>query len=255
MTGLAGKKALVTGGSRGVGRAIALEFARQGADVALVYRASDDLARAVAGEITAIGRKAVAIRADLKDASAAALAVERTIAELGGLDILAHSAGAQVEWVAVRDHDPGDWAGFVTNDLIGAFNIIQPAVRHMHGRKSGVVIAISSIAAQMCQARNSEGAAAKAGLEALIRVVAREEGRSGIRANAIAIGLTDTDQARQALEQWGPEATEKIIKAIPLGRMARPEEIAGMAAYLAGEQGAYITGKVIQVDGGQIICG
>jgi 3-oxoacyl-[acyl-carrier protein] reductase len=255
MTGLAGKKALVTGGSRGVGRAIALEFARQGADVALVYRASDDLARAVAGEITAIGRKAVAIRADLKDASAAALAVERTIAELGGLDILAHSAGAQVEWVAVRDHDPGDWAGFVTNDLIGAFNIIQPAVRHMHGRKSGVIIAISSIAAQMCQARNSEGAAAKAGLEALIRVVAREEGRSGIRANAIAIGLTDTDQARQALEQWGPEATEKIIKAIPLGRMARPEEIAGMAAYLAGEQGAYITGKVIQVDGGQIICG
>jgi len=238
-----------------VGRAMALEFARQGADVALVYRASDDLARAVAGEITAIGRKAVAIRADLKDASAAALAVERTIAELGGLDILAHSAGAQVEWVAVRDHDPGDWAGFVTNDLIGAFNIIQPAVRHMHGRKSGVVIAISSIAAQMCQARNSEGAAAKAGLEALIRVVAREEGRSGIRANAIAIGLTDTDQARQALEQWGPEATEKIIKAIPLGRMARPEEIAGMAAYLAGEQGAYITGKVIQVDGGQIICG
>lgn len=238
-----------------MGRAMALEFARQGADVALVYRASDDLARAVAGEITAIGRKAVAIRADLKDASAAALAVERTIAELGGLDILAHSAGAQVEWVAVRDHDPGDWAGFVTNDLIGAFNIIQPAVRHMHGRKSGVVIAISSIAAQMCQARNSEGAAAKAGLEALIRVVAREEGRSGIRANAIAIGLTDTDQARQALEQWGPEATEKIIKAIPLGRMARPEEIAGMAAYLAGEQGAYITGKVIQVDGGQIICG
>ncbi len=255
MTGLVGKRALVTGGSRGVGRAIALEFARQGADVALVYRTSDDLARAAATEITDMGRKALAIRADLKDAAAAAQAVERTIGELGGLDVLAHSAGAQVEWTSVRDHDPSDWAGFVTNDLIGAFNIIQPVVRHMHGRKSGVIIAISSIAAQMCQARNSEGAAAKAGLEALIRVVAREEGRAGIRANAIAIGLTDTDQARQALDQWGPEATEKIIKAIPLGRMARPEEIAGMAAYLAGDQGAYITGKVIQVDGGQIICG
>jgi 3-oxoacyl-[acyl-carrier protein] reductase len=255
MTGLAGKRALVTGGSRGVGRAMALEFARQGADVALVYRASDDLAHSVANEISALGRRALAIRADLKDAAAAATAVERTIAELGAVDILAHSAGAQVEWAAVRDLDPGDWGGFVTNDLIGAFNIIQPVLRHMHGRKSGVVIAISSIAAQMCQARNSQGAAAKAGLEALIRVVAREEGRAGIRANAIAIGLTDTDQARQALEQWGPEATAKIIKAIPLGRMARPEEIAGMAAYLAGDQGAYITGKVIQVDGGQIICG
>ena len=255
MTGLTGKRALVTGGSRGVGRAMALEFARQGADVALVYRASDDLANAVAAEITNMGRKALVIRADLKDAAAAAQAVDRTVAELAGIDILAHSAGAQVEWASVRDHDPSDWAAFVTNDLIGAFNIIQPVVRHMHDRKSGVIIAISSIAAQMCQARNSEGAAAKAGLEALIRVVAREEGRAGIRANAIAIGLTDTDQARQALAQWGPEATEKIIKAIPLGRMARPEEIAGMAAYLAGDQGAYITGKVIQVDGGQIICG
>jgi len=255
MTGLVGKRALVTGGSRGVGKAMALEFARQGADVALVYRASDDMARAVATEITDMGRKALAIRADLKDAAAAAGAVERTIDDFGGLDVLAHSAGAQVEWTSVRDHDPANWAGFVTNDLIGAFNVIQPAVRHMHGRKSGVIIAVSSIAAQMCQARNSEGAAAKAGLEALIRVVAREEGRAGIRANAIAIGLTDTDQARQALDQWGPEATGKIIKSIPLGRMARPEEIAGMAAYLAGDQGAYITGKVIQVDGGQIICG
>ena len=252
---LSGKKALVSGGSRGVGRAMGLEFARNGADVALLYRSRDDLAQEAAKEVEALGRKAVLLRCDLNDGKATAEAVENAASELGGLDILAHSAGAQVDWKAVRDHDCGEWGAFVHNDLVGAFNLIQPCVQRMHQQKSGVVIAISSIAAQMCQARNSQGAAAKAGLEALIRVVAREEGRAGIRANAISIGLTDTDQAREALEQWGPEATDKIIKGIPLGRMGRPEEIAGMAVYLASDQGAYITGKVIQVDGGQIING
>jgi NAD(P)-dependent dehydrogenase (short-subunit alcohol dehydrogenase family) len=125
----------------------------------------------------------------------------------------------------------------------------------MHERGRGVIIAISSIAAQMCQARNSQGAAAKAGLEALIRVVAREEGRHGIRANAISIGLTDTEQAQKAFDEWGDTKTQKIIAGIPLQRIGRPEEIARMAAYLAGEDGSYITGKVIQIDGGQMISG
>jgi NAD(P)-dependent dehydrogenase (short-subunit alcohol dehydrogenase family) len=125
----------------------------------------------------------------------------------------------------------------------------------MHDRGRGVIVAISSIAAQMCQSRNSQGAAAKAGVEALIRVVAREEGRYGIRANVISIGLTDTDQARAAFKSWGDAASQKVIGGIPLGRIARPEEIARMAGYLASEDGSYITGKIIQVDGGQLIAG
>jgi 3-oxoacyl-[acyl-carrier protein] reductase len=255
MGDFAGKAALVSGGSRGVGRAMALEFARRGANIGLLYRSSRELAKAVAAEIEGLGVKVLDLQADLNDAGAAAAAVSSMVDAFGSLDILAHSAGAQVDWKAVRDHDPLAWGAFVQNDLVGAFNIIQPAVRRMHEQRSGVVVAISSIAAQMCQARNSQGAAAKSGLEALIRVVAREEGRHGIRANAISIGLTDTDQARQALDQWGEEATQKIIAAIPLGRMGRPEEIAGMAAYLASDAGSYITGKVLQVDGGQIISG
>ena len=206
-------------------------------------------------EIEGLGVKSLDLQTDLNNAGAAADAVSKLVGEFGSLDILAHAAGAQVDWKSVRDHDPRDWGEFVANDLIGAFNILQPVVRQMHEQRSGVVVAISSIAAQMCQARNSEGAAAKAGLEALIRVTAREEGRYGIRANAISIGLTDTDQARQALEQWGDEATQKIIAGIPMGRMGKPEEIAGMAAYLASDAGSYITGKVLQVDGGQIISG
>ncbi len=118
-----------------------------------------------------------------------------------------------------------------------------------------MIVAISSIAAQMCQSSNAQGAAAKAGLEALVRVIAREEGRHGIRANAVAIGLTDTDQTAIAFERWGPQASKKVVAGIPLGRIARPEEIAEVVAFLAGEEGGYITGKVIQVDGGQIIAG
>jgi len=255
MSELAGKVALVAGGSRGVGRAIAIEFARLGADIAVLYRSNRDLANAVVEEIAATGRKAIGLQTDLNDAEAALKAVATTVGELGGLDILSHSAGADVDWKSVRDHDVAEWAAFINNDLVGTFNIVQPTVVHMHEQRSGVIVVISSIAAQMCQARNSEGAAAKAGVEALVRVIAREEGRYGIRANAVAIGLTDTDQTRLALEQWGEETMQKIIGGIPLGRIAKPEEIASMAAYLAGESGAYITGKVIQVDGGQIISG
>jgi 3-oxoacyl-[acyl-carrier protein] reductase len=105
----------------------------------------------------------------------------------------------------------------------------------------------------MCQPRNAQGAAAKAGLEALIRVIAREEGKHGIRANVVAIGLTDTDMGRAALAAWGPETAQRVIRGIPLQRIGTPEEIAGVVCFLAGPGAAYITGKVLQVDGGQII--
>jgi NAD(P)-dependent dehydrogenase (short-subunit alcohol dehydrogenase family) len=249
------RAAFVTGGSRGVGRAIALAFAARGADVAIVYKSRRESAEAVAAEIVAQGRKALALQADVGDSHAVAAAFARACEAFGGIDILAHSAGAPVAWKPVREQDPRNWADFVRSDLIGAFNVVHAAVGHMHARGRGVIIAISSIAAQMCQSRNSQGAAAKAGVEALIRVLAREEGRHGIRANVISIGLTDTEQAREAFASWGEAATRKVIDAIPLKRIARPEEIANMAAFLASEDGAYVTGKVIQVDGGQMIAG
>jgi 3-oxoacyl-[acyl-carrier protein] reductase len=255
MGDFSGRAAFVTGGSRGVGRAIALEFAGRGANVAIVYKSSRESADQVAAEIASHGRRALALQADVGDCDAITRAFAHALDTFGSIDILAHSAGAPVEWKNVRDQDPKTWAAFVRNDLIGAFNIIHAAVRHMHDRGRGVIVAISSIAAQMCQSRNSQGAAAKAGVEALIRVVAREEGRYGIRANVISIGLTDTDQARAAFKSWGDAASQKVIGGIPLGRIARPEEIARMAGYLASEDGSYITGKIIQVDGGQLIAG
>jgi 3-oxoacyl-[acyl-carrier protein] reductase len=249
------RAAFVTGGSRGVGRAIALELAARGAPVAVVYKANREKADEVVAQIKRGGGKAIALQADVGDSDATGDAFARAVEALGDIDILAHSAGALVEWSHVRAQDPKSFATFIRNDLIGAFNAIHHAVRHMHDRGRGVIIAISSIAAQMCQPRNSQGAAAKAGLEALVRVVAREEGRYGIRANAISIGLTDTDQAKKAFDDWGETATQKIIAGIPLRRIGRPEEVARMAAYLASDDGAYITGKVIQLDGGQMIAG
>jgi len=253
-TDFAGKRALVTGGSRGVGRAVALELARRGADVAFLYRSRDVEAKAVESQIRAEGRRALALKADLADAGAVEAAVSRAAQELGGIEVLVQAAGAMGAWSEAADLAVGDWDRYLAVDLSGAFYVIHAALPHLR-RAGGAIVAISSIAAQMCQARNAQGAAAKAGLEALIRVVAREEGRRGIRANAVAIGLTDTEMGRAAFAEWGPEASERVVRGIPLRRIGTPEEVARVVSFLAGPDGAYITGKVLQVDGGQIIAG
>jgi len=246
------KKAFVTGGSRGVGRAVCLELARRGADVAFLYRSRDAEAEDTQAQIRTLGRRALAIKTDLVDARAVGAAVERVAAEFGKLDVLVQAAGAVGAWREVAELPVEDWDRYLAVDLSGAFYVIRAAVPYLR-RSGGAIVAISSIAAQMCQARNVQGAAAKAGLEAMVRVVAREEGRHGIRANAVAIGLTDTDMGRIAFAEWGPETTARVIRAIPLRRIGTPEEVARVVCFLAGPDGAYITGKVLQVDGGQII--
>jgi NAD(P)-dependent dehydrogenase (short-subunit alcohol dehydrogenase family) len=257
-TDFQGKKALVTGGSRGIGRAVCLELARRGADVAFIYRSRETEAEAVAAQIRALGRHALALKADLAQAADVSAAVERAAAELGRLDVLIQAAGAMVAWHETADLSTDDWDRYLAVDLSGAFYVIRAALPHLRKAAAskpggGAIVAVSSIAAQMCQPRNVQGAAAKAGLEAMIRVVAREEGRRGIRANAVAIGLTDTDMGRAAFAEWGPETSERVVRGIPLRRIGTPEEVARVVCFLAGPDGGYITGKVLQVDGGQII--
>ena len=249
----ADRKALVTGGSRGIGRAVCLELARRGADVAFIYRSRDAEAEAAAAAIRALGRRALVLKTDLADAAGVAAAVDRAAAELGRLDVLVQAAGAMGAWHETAELSVDDWDRYLAVDLSGAFYAIRAALPHLRKAGGGAIVAISSIAAQMCQARNVQGAAAKAGLEAIVRVVAREEGRRGIRANAVAVGLTDTEMGRVAFAEWGPETTERVIRGIPLRRIGTPEEVARIVCFLAGPDGAYITGKVLQVDGGQII--
>ena len=250
-----GKKAFVSGGSRGVGRAVCLELARGGADVAFLYRSRDAEADETQVQIRALGRRALALKADLADAGKVGAAIDRAAAELGRLDVLVQAAGAMGAWREVADLPTAEWDRYLAVDLSGAFYAMRAALPHLRRAGGGAIVAISSIAAQMCQARNVQGAAAKAGLEALVRVVAREEGANGIRANAVAIGLTDTEMGRVAFAAWGPETTQRVIRGIPLRRIGTPEEVARVVCFLAGPDGAYITGKVLQVDGGQIIAG
>jgi 3-oxoacyl-[acyl-carrier protein] reductase len=247
------KKTLVTGGSRGIGRAVCIELARRGADVAFIYRNRDAEAEANAAQIRALGRQALPLKADLAQASAVGAAVERAANELGRLDIMVQAAGAVGAWDETAELAIEKWDRYIAIDLSGAFYAIRAAIPHLRNAGGGAIVAISSIAAQMCQPRNVQGAAAKAGLEAMVRVVAREEARHGIRANAVAIGLTDTDMGRAAFAQWGPATSERVVRAIPLRRIGTPEEVARVVCFLAGPDAAYITGKVLQVDGGQII--
>ncbi|MBI4589872.1 MAG: SDR family oxidoreductase [Candidatus Rokubacteria bacterium] len=250
---MSGRVGLVTGGSRGIGRAVCLELARAGADVAFSYRSDEDAARATEAEVRALGVKTFRRPADVSDPKAVEDLVAQVFTAFGQIDVLVHSAGARAAWKPVRELTVEEWANYIAVDLHGTFHVIHAVLPHMHARGQGVIIALSSIAADMCQARNAQGAVAKAGVEALVRVLAREEGRHGIRVNAVAVGLTDTDMGREALSMWGAERAERVVRAIPLGRIARPEEVARMVAFLASEDGAYITGKIVQVDGGQFI--
>ncbi len=221
--------------------------------IAFIYRQRDGEAEATAAQIRALGAGVLALKADLADAGAVGAAVDRAAAELGGLDVLVQAAGAMGAWHETAELSTDDWDRYLAVDLSGAFYAIRAALPHLRRAGGGAIVAVSSIAAQMCQARNVQGAAAKAGLEAMVRVVAREEGRRGIRANAVAVGLTDTEMGREAFARWGPEASERVVRGIPLRRIGTPQEVARVICFLAGPDAAYITGKVLQVDGGQII--
>jgi NAD(P)-dependent dehydrogenase (short-subunit alcohol dehydrogenase family) len=248
-------KALVFGGGRGVGRATAVRFAEAGADIAFVYRANEEAASETARLIEAQGRKAVPIKADVSQPTEVKRAVEEAVKALGGYSILVNTTGAPAPTKPIRALEPEEWLNFINVDLNGAFYVAHFGIGPLREAGGGAIVMMSSIATRLMPSRNANGAAAKAGVEALVHVLAREEARSGIRANCVSIGITDTDMTRPILEAWGEETTKKVLAGIPMGRIGKPEEVASMIAYLASEDGAYITGKVIEVDGGQFIGG
>ncbi|MDD3410401.1 MAG: 3-oxoacyl-[acyl-carrier-protein] reductase [Eubacteriales bacterium] len=242
---LNGKTALVTGGSRGIGRAICLELARQGADIALVYAGNEEKANETLAELTALGVKAKAYRCDVADFAATEALVKAVTEELGGVDILVNNAGVTRDKLCLRMSEK-DFDDVLAVDLKGAFNLI----RHTYGaflrKRGGRIVNISSDAGVMGNPGQANYSAAKAGLIGLTKTIAKELGGRGVTCNAVAPGFVQTDMTAA----MNPQILEAATQAVPLKRIGQPEDIARTVAFLCSEGAAYITGQTIQVDGG-----
>mgnify|MGYP001208950466 CR=1 FL=1 len=248
MGDLDGKAALVTGGSRGIGRAICLELARRGAKVAVNYHTNPGMAEAVVAEIIAAGGEAFSIGGDVAEGDSAAAMVKATTERFGGLDILVNNAGITRDGLLMRMSDE-DWDAVHRTNLRGAFLVTRAAMRPMLRARGGRIINISSVVGVMGNAGQANYAAAKAGLIGFTRSVAREVASRGITVNAVAPGFIKTDIITSMSEQ----ATAAVMGQIPLGRIAEPGEVAPVVAFLASDGAAYITGQCIHVDGGMVM--
>ena len=249
MFDLTGKTAVVTGGSRGLGRAIALAFAEQGADVAINYRGNAEAADEVVQRIGSLGRRAVAIQGDTSAGREACEAIVKgAIDGLGAVDILVNNAGITRDNLLMR-MDADEWDAVIDTNLGGPFWMTRAIARPMLKARSGRIINMSSAAGRMGNAGQANYAAAKAGLIGLTKTTARELASRGITCNAIAPGLIETDLTADLSDA----ATEALKGMTPLGYLGSAEDVAAAAVYFASEEARYVTGQVLGVDGGIVM--
>jgi 3-oxoacyl-[acyl-carrier protein] reductase len=249
MFDLSGKTALVTGGSRGLGRAIALALAGQGADVAVNYRGNADAADAVVAEISAKGRRGLAVQGDTSAGRDACEAIVKAALDgLGAVDILINNAGITRDNLLMR-MDADEWDAVIDTNLSGPFWMTRAISRPMLKARSGRIINMSSAAGRMGNAGQANYSAAKAGLIGLTKATARELASRGITCNAIAPGLIETDLTADL----PPAATEALISLTPLGYLGSVDDVAAAAVYLASDEARYVTGQVLGVDGGIVM--
>ena len=244
-SGLAGKTALVTGGSRGIGRAIVERLAADGMDVTFLYAGNTEAANAVVAAGKAAGHAIHADRVDIRDAAACVDAVERVVERREAIDLLVNNAGV------IRDNllvalEPDDVATVLDTNVTGLFNVTRAVAPHMTARRSGCIVNLSSVAATRAGRGQSNYAASKGAIEAFTRAMAVELGPRRIRVNAVAPGVIDTEMSQDVRDLAGDEALKRIV----LRRYGKVDDVANAVWYLASDLAAYVTGTVLHVDGG-----
>lgn len=243
---LADKVAIVTGGSRGIGRATAIALATEGAKVVVNYARSSNSADEVVAEITAAGGEAIAVGADVSQAEEVDKLIKQTLEKFNRIDVLVNNAGITRDTLLMR-MKPEDWQAVINLNLTGVFLCTKAVTKTMLKQRSGRIINITSVAGQMGNPGQANYSAAKAGVIGFTKTVAKELASRGVTVNAVAPGFITTDMTEGT-------KSEDIIKFIPLGRYGKPEEIAGMIRFLAADPAAaYITGQVFNVDGGMVM--
>ncbi len=245
---LEGKVAIVTGGTRGIGRAIVLDLAANGADVALIYRVSADLAQELAESIQAMNRRAMIVQADVSSFDDAQAMVAQVMEEFGKVDILINNAGMNWDGVVWKMTEE-QWDRVINVDLKGTFNYTRAVAPLFREQGSGKIVNITSINGLRGKFGQTNYTAAKAGVIGFTKTCARELGRKSINVNAVAPGLIETEMVKEAPEKVRELALAEIV----LDRLGLPEEVAYVVTFLCTEKARHITGQVIQVDGGQYI--
>jgi len=245
---LSGKTALVTGGSRGIGRAIAIDLAKNGADVAVNYSGNEEKANEVVKEIESLGRKAFAIRANVANADEVNSMVNEVIERFGRLDILVNNAGITKDNLLMRMKE-SEWDDVININLKGVFNCTKAVTRQMMKQRSGRIINIASIVGIAGNAGQANYVAAKAGIIGLTKTTAKELAGRNITVNAVAPGFISTDMTDQLTEQIRNE----MLKQIPLGRFGEPNDIANMVTFIASDKSSYMTGQTLCLDGGMVM--
>ncbi|MFA5350690.1 MAG: 3-oxoacyl-[acyl-carrier-protein] reductase [Candidatus Omnitrophota bacterium] len=241
------KVALITGGARGIGQAIAMTFAREGADI-VVADVNLEIAQKTALEIEGLGRKALALEMDVTNYEKVEEGINKILDKMGKVDILVNNAGITKDNLLLR-MSQADWDAVINVNLKGTFNCIKAVTRPMIKQRSGRIISIASIIGLMGNPGQANYAASKAGIIALTKTVAKELASRNINANAVAPGFIQTEMTAKLPE----DVKKKMLEAIPLAKLGTPQDVANTCLFLASEESSYITGQVITIDGGMVM--